>query len=323
MGYKLAGCKVLAANEFVLSARETYRANFPTTHVFEEDVRQLTGAKILATIGMKEGELDILDGSPPCSPFSMAGRRQEGWDKVKNYSDGIHQRSDDLYYEYIRILREVKPKVFLTENVPALTKGAARGYFNDIFIKLRESGYRVKAAILNAKNFEVAQNRERLFIMGVRMDLNKEPVFPKPKPEVMTVGKAFEGLINQEWELKEAFDMPPSCKRWLQATPAGRSASDVHPNGSLFSLVRLKFTEPSPTITNIGTDSRNNRKRAAQCHPTETRYLTISELKRIGSFPDDFKLTGTFCQQWERIARAVPPNLMKNLALSIRQNILF
>lgn len=330
LGYKMAGYRVLMANEFVPAARETYEANFPDTIMLADDIRKLRGAEMLERVGLERGELDTLDGSPPCSSFSMAGSRSKGWGKVKPYSDGIDQRVDDLYFEYIRLLYEIRPKTFLTENVPALTEGVARGYFNEILNGMKAKGYRVQAAIVNASWYGVAQNRKRLFFMGVREDLAEswgvEPSFPEPiyhqERPPRTVGDALSTVDNQLWELKEARDVPPNILEWLRVTPTGSQASKVHPRHSYYSLVRLGLTKPAPTITNISYDSRTNEKRAAQCHPIENRYLTISELKAICSFPPDFILTGNFCQQWERLSRAVPPLLMKAMAGHLKEQIL-
>ena len=119
-GYRLAGGKVLAINEFVPAAQESYAKNYPDTYIFKQDIRELTGDIILEQLGLKKGELDILDGSPPCSSFSTAGLRQKGWGRVKKYSD-LEQRTDDLFFEFARILKELQPKVFVAENVKGLS----------------------------------------------------------------------------------------------------------------------------------------------------------------------------------------------------------
>ena len=124
-GYRMAGGKILAINEFVKEARDTYGSNYPSTHIFDEDIRELTGDMILKQIGMEKGELDILDGSPPCSAFSAQGSREKGWGKEKSYSTDKVQRVDDLFLEYARILKDVQPKVFVAENVKGLTAGNA------------------------------------------------------------------------------------------------------------------------------------------------------------------------------------------------------
>jgi len=114
LGYKMAGFHVVWANEFIPAAQDTYRANHPDTILDPRDIRTVTGADILAAVGMNQGDLDLFDGSPPCASFSTAGKREAGWGKVKAYSD-TKQRTDDLFFEYARLLREIQPKVFVAE----------------------------------------------------------------------------------------------------------------------------------------------------------------------------------------------------------------
>jgi len=142
LGYKMAGFRVLWASEFIPSAQQTYRANHPKTILDTRDIRQVKAEEILDAIGMKPGELDLFDGSPPCASFSTAGSREAGWGKVKKYSDGA-QRTDDLFYEFIRLVRGIQPKVFVAENVSGLVKGTAKGYFLEILAAMKASGYRV------------------------------------------------------------------------------------------------------------------------------------------------------------------------------------
>ncbi len=127
---------------------------------------------------MKAGELDLFDGSPPCASFSTAGKREAGWGKVKDYSD-TKQRTDDLFLEYVRLLRGLQPKVFVAENVSGLVKGVAKGYFLEILAALKASGYRVTCRVLDAQWLGVPQQRQRTIFVGVREDLGLDPVHPK------------------------------------------------------------------------------------------------------------------------------------------------
>lgn len=196
LGYKMAGFKVLYANEFIPEAQKTYRANFPNTYLDTRDIREVKPEEILEITGLKKYELDILDGSPPCASFSTAGAREKHWGEKKKYSDGF-QRVDDLFFEYIRILRGLMPKCFVAENVTGLVKGKAKGYFKIILKELKDSGYRVKAVKINAAYLGVPQKRERIIFLGVRKDLNIEPVAPTP--------------FNYTYSLKEALkDLPAS-----------------------------------------------------------------------------------------------------------------
>ena len=130
-GYRLAGGDILLINEFVESAVETYTANFPDTKVLVDDIKKYTAEDFLNMAGVAKGELDILDGSPPCSAFSVAGKREKGWGKEKSYSDGKKQVAiEDLFYEFIRIAEGIQPKVIVAENVKGITFGEARSKLN-------------------------------------------------------------------------------------------------------------------------------------------------------------------------------------------------
>jgi len=111
LGYKIAGFKALWASEFIPSAAEVYRLNFPGVHLDTRDIRQVQPQEILDTIGLKRGEVDVMEGSPPCASFSTAGKREAGWGKVVKYSE-TKQRVDDLFFEFIRLVEGVQPKVF-------------------------------------------------------------------------------------------------------------------------------------------------------------------------------------------------------------------
>ena len=190
LGFRWAGYRCGWANEFVEPARECYLANFPEVEVDPRDVRSVEAGEILEACGVDVGELDVLEGSPPCQPFSTAGKRQRTWGKVRDYSDGNTQRADDLFFEFARLLRELRPRAFTAENVSGLVKGVARGYFKRIMAELADCGYRVRAKVLDAQWLGVPQRRRRVFIVGVREDLGREPAFPKPLPYRYTVRDA-------------------------------------------------------------------------------------------------------------------------------------
>lgn len=196
-GYRMAGFRMAWANEFVPAARDTYRANAaPHTVLDGRDIRQVTGAELLSAAGLGVGEIDLFDGSPPCASFSTAGKREAGWGTTKKYSD-TQQRSDDLFFEYARLVRECQPRTFVAENVSGLVKGTAKGYFKLILAELRACGYRVGARVLDASWLGVPQARQRLIFVGVREDLGLDPVFPKPMPFQYTVRDALPWVLGQ------------------------------------------------------------------------------------------------------------------------------
>ena len=151
LGYRMANYKVIYANEFVEEAQKTYKVNHPNSFLDTRDIRKVEGNDILNKLGLKRGEIDLFDGSPPCCAFSTAGSREKGWGEQRSYSDNKKQRVDDLFFEYARLIKELQPKVFIAENVSGLVKGKAKGYFKIILKTLKECGYEVKASLLNGK----------------------------------------------------------------------------------------------------------------------------------------------------------------------------
>jgi DNA (cytosine-5)-methyltransferase 1 len=348
-GYRLAGYRVVWANEFVPAAQATYKANAAADCILDtRDIRTVKAEEILAATGLKAGELDLFDGSPPCASFSTAGKREKGWGKVKDYSD-TKQRTDDLFEEYVRILNGLQPKVFVAENVSGLVKGTAKGMFLQILAALKGCGYRVTCRVLDAQWLGVPQQRQRTIFVGVRNDLNLEPVHPLPLPYRYSVrdalpwiGKAIHDTGGQSPERYAAnvdiTDRPSpaitigvnslnSCHFKVEAeTDISRYAigaewDKVKVGGAsekYFSLVKPCPTKPCPTVQ----ASHGETSIAGIVHPIEKRKFTIAELRRICAFPDDFILTGTYAQQWERLGRSVPPVMMSAVAATIRDEIL-
>lgn len=325
LGYEMAGFHVVWANEFIPEAQNTYRANHKG-FLNTQDIRKVTAEQIFKESGLAKGEIDIFDGSPPCSAFSTAGSREKKWGKVKNYSDTA-QRVDDLFFEYTRLLKELQPKTFVAENVSGLVKGSAKGYFKMIFTEMKNCGYQVSARLLNAAYLGVPQRRERLIFVGVRNDLaakyGVKPVHPTPLQNTVSLAEAFEGVQNDPHEEAQLLEIAKKYAwgqvlKKLPLNPAKSIQGSAVMNGSYFNLVRESMFIPCSTIC-----QRNGMNFASgNCHPLYNRKFTIEELKRITSVPDDFILTGNFEQQWERLGRMVPPLMMKAIAETIEKEIL-
>lgn len=196
LGLKMAGWEVRAAIEFIPAAADTYTANFPdATVVYRQDIREIPAAGILADLKLKRGELDLFEGSPPCASFSAAGMRERGWGTVKKYSDS-EQRTDDLFYEWERLLEGLYPRAFVAENVPGMESGAALAdYAHKITRALGEHGYRCSSAVVNAANYGVPQVRRRLIFVGIRNDVKGDWSWPAPTVhEPVTVRTALESV---------------------------------------------------------------------------------------------------------------------------------
>ncbi len=345
LGFEMDGYKVMWASEFIPAAQETYRANHPGVILDTKDIRKVTVEEILKAVGKSQGEIDVLEGSPPCASFSTAGKKEKGWGAVKKYSD-TEQRTDDLFFEFIRILKGLMPKVFVAENVSGLVNGTAKGYFMNILQAMKDAGYVVEAQLLDASWLGVPQKRQRVIFIGVRQDLahaGARPAFPKPFVYRYTVKDAIPGLVKA-WEdtggqfsygdftnepsptvraggkghlfvegvEPEAWLTGPVAAEWGRLLPGEQ-------HEKRFNLVKADPDQPAPTIAAMwGSGSSLN----CVVHPTQRRKFSIAELRRICGFPDDFILTGPFSKQWERLGRSVPPLMMFQVARTIRTEIL-
>lgn len=302
LGYEMAGFRLLWASEFVPAARQTYVLNHPKVAVDARDIREVAAADVLEATGLGVGELDLLDGSPPCASFSTAGKRSKGWGTSKKYSD-VEQRTDDLFLEYVRLIDGLRPKVFVAENVSGLVKGVAKGWFLEILARMKACGYRVEARVLDAQWLGVPQQRQRLIFVGVREDLGVAPRHPTPLTHRYSVREAI-------WDLARAGGYENEDIRRFAIGPEAEKLREGGHSDRYISLQKCSNDAPAFTITARG----GYAGVAGPVHPEGWRKFTIDELKRICGFPDDFRLTGSYGQQWERLGRAVPPVMMATVA---------
>jgi len=303
LGYQLAGGKVRLAVEWDDNAVETYKLNFPDTPIFHGDIKELSVEECCNLANIKPGELDILDGSPPCQGFSTAGRRQ--LTDARNY----------LFQEYARLLTGLQPKVFVMENVSGMVKGKMKLIFAEILQELKGCGYKVKAKLLNAKYYNVPQSRQRIIFIGIRNDLQGEISFPCPNNNIIPVRDVL-------YDCPEGERQPDFSEKRLFANKIKpyKDGSDII-KGTFFNLKRLSWGKPSRSVIKM-VGKHNSKFGGGLIHPKYNRHLTIPELKRIMTFPDDYKFVGKFEQQWGRIGNSVPPLFMKTIAEHIRDKLL-
>lgn len=303
LGYHLAGFKELLAIDFDKHAEQTFKANFPEVPFWNRNIREVDAQEILDFTGLKAGELDVFDGSPPCQGFSTAGKRRMNDDRSQ------------LYKDYVRLVQGLKPKAFVMENVRGLTTGKMKGMLIDMVKELRDSGYQVNARLMDAAHYNTPQTRVRVIFLGVRNDLARPPSYPNPSTKTITLREALEGVDNTGAEVVTYQGKHAHLKGLIRH---GKRMADILPNGHGYGLRRLKWNRPSYTVTK--TVDRN--RYAGLLHPDEDRYLTIPEVKRVCGFPDDFIITGKFEEQWARFGNAVMPPMMKAIASSLRANVL-
>ena len=294
LGYSMAGYRELLAVEWDNNAVETFRLNFPGVPVYHGDIAQLSVDECLSFAEIAPGELDLLDGSPPCQGFSTAGKRI--MDDPRN----------QLFKEFVRLLRGLRPKVFVMENVSGMVKGKMKLVFVDILNELKACGYQVSARLLNAMYFHVPQSRERMIFIGVRDDLGIDPTHPKAE------GRRF-GVA-----------LPESRTADNRATDHEKTVSINHlqrhrAKGNGFGYQELSANNPTPTWPKTMMRSTSAPRYVVggiHWFPSEC------ELKAIGSYPFDFQFIGGYEKQWERIGNSVPPLFMEAIARHIRREIL-
>lgn len=305
-GYMMAGYRDLLAVEWDDNAVETLRLNWPELDIYHGDIAKLTVDEVLQRTGLKPGELDILDGSPPCQGFSTAGKRI--MDDPRN----------QLFKEYVRLLRGLMPKVFVMENVSGMVKGKMKLIFVDILKELKASGYKVSAKLLNAMYFHVPQSRERMIFIGVREDLGIEPSHPKGESKPVTVKNSWQGVTDSSPVMGLGW-LTDYINKWPAGTGLGAVAIKHRPDLGKFGQhgnanKRLSFDKPSNTVSKLFSASK-------LIHPSENRVVSLQELSRVATFPD--------CYRWNdardataRIGNSVPPLFMEAIARHIRQEIL-
>jgi DNA (cytosine-5)-methyltransferase 1 len=304
MGYKLAGYDVLGGVEIDPEMMALYRKNHSPKHSYlmgVEAFNKIPDSELPAELF----ELDILDGSPPCSSFSTAGAREKKWNTKTKFREGqAVQVLDDLFFHFIDTARKLKPKVVVAENVKGLILGNAKGYVKQIFAAFRKAGYDCQLFLLNASRMGVPQRRKRTVFIARRSDLN----LPKIKlefyePEI-SVLQAFRGITTKGKDRSQS----PNLKYYQQCKP-GESFSKYHPKGSLFNYSKLSINSPASTI--VG---------SSHClmHFESMRQLSKDEFFALQTFPQDYavqtdKMAGYIC------GMSVPPFMMQRIADQIER----
>lgn len=303
LGYSMAGYRELLAAEWDDNAAKTFRLNFPDVTFYEGDIANLSVNEALTSSGIAEGELDVLDGSPPCQGFSTAGKRD------------MHDPRSQLFREYIRLLRGLMPRTFVMENVSGMIKGKMKLTFVEILRQLKESGYQVSARLLNTQYFNVPQTRERIIFIGTRNDLNIVPSHPKPAMHPVSVRQALAQIkTDGDCFAPIASGRVPEMMKFCQP---GKSLAASLKIPSFFSWVRAPLDAPCMTVQKSVTFGG-----FSVWHPTENRSLSGRELARIGSWPDSFQFLGNYRDWTARIGNSVPPLFMRAIAHHIRSAIL-
>lgn len=300
MGYKRAGFKVLGNVEIDSKTNNMYIANHHPEYNFCMDLRKFNETNPPEElIG-----IDILDGSPPCTSFSTAGIREEGWGKEKKFREGqVFQTLDDLFFVFLDTVEKLQPKIVVAENVVGMVKGKARGYVNMIIKRFREIGYQVQLFQLNGGGMDVPQARNRLFFIAnrmgydpLRLDFHHTPILFK---EIRSEKGADFGTKSKV--LKSLIEKAIPSDRDLRDT-AQRLTGE---GNKYFTQKIIHDDEVAPTITSSGEFYRF----------FDRRPLSDEDFRNAQSFPQDYNFMGNDVQYV--CGMSVPPNMMANIATEI------
>lgn len=307
MGYKRAGFEVVCANDIDPEMAWHYQKNLKPPHYVLAPIKQLV-ARWPATLPK---EIDLLDGSPPCSTFSTSGLREKAWGQKKHFREGQSaQVLDDLFFDFLDVVDALRPRAVIAENVSGLVKGNAKGYVRMIFERLRAVGYTPQLFLVNAARCGVPQARERVFVVARRGDVARRDLKLDPCRPVVTTAEACADLTITDAEVRETAPAPNDLKWWPKTRP-GESYSDAVQRAGrkdgLWNFVKLHPQRPSATLP-----ASNVIRHWAEC-----RSLTLREWMRLGSFPDDYVVRSAQIGKY-MIGMSVPPKMTEVVASAVR-----
>ena len=308
MGYKLAGFDVLGCNEIDPKMIEAYKTNHKPKYAYLEPIQTF---KLRKDLPKELYNLDILDGSPPCSSFSMAGNREKDWGKEKKFREGqAEQVLDNLFFDFIDLAKELQPKVVVAENVSGLMMGSAKDYVKRIYKEFKEAGYqlRIEPYLLDASKMGVPQRRRRVFFIALRNDLASNfmeqidmfQIAPKLDLEFNEEEIPFKMFDNGNVSNKKMSELQYNI--WTQCS-YGESFSKYHEKGHLFGYSKIHPDKSLPTLTTKG-DSLKHYK-----YPRE---LNLKEWILSSSFPLDYKMIHKYM-----LGMSVPPVMTAQIASRI------
>ena len=299
MGYKLAGFNHLGGVEIDPPIADIYETNHNPKYLFNQDIREFNK---LNNLPDELYNLDLLDGSPPCSTFSMAGSREKAWGQEKQFREGqAVQTLDDLVFEYCNTIIKLQPKVFLLENVKGIIMGNAKAYSRKIVQTMELAGYKVQVFLLNAASMGVPQKRERVFFIGykkelkfkpLKLDFNEKPVLYK-YIEDGSLGNLITGQALKFWKI---------C-------PQGYPLSKIHPKGNYFGSFKISPEVVCNTI--IASES------SPVFHYNHPNNISNNDLCKIGTYPLDYNFK-TIKPKY-LIGMSVPPIMTAQIANQINK----
>lgn len=308
MGYKLAGFKHLGGVEIDKEIASNYSLNHSPRYLFNEDIREFNKRTDLPE---ELFNLDILDGSPPCSTFSMSGDREKAWGKKKQFREGqAMQTLDDLVFVYCDTIIKLKPKVFILENVKGIIQGNAKSYSKRIVQKMEEAGYCVQVFMLNGATMGVPQKRERVFFIGYQRELKFGKLMLNFNEKPVVLGK-----IRDNIELKYRSKIGEGMKPYFKNTKEGNTVATAHPKGHYFNFFKLSEKQVCPTFK---AGSIKELFWSNGYGFSEPEMLKLSTFPRDYIYPDKNREGGNNKLSF-MVGMSVPPVMIAQIAYQIRK----
>lgn len=300
MGYKRAGFEVLGCVEIDPAINAMYRANLNPKYNFLMDLREFNK---LEEIPDELIGVDILDGSPPCTTFSSAGKREETWGKEKVFREGqAKQTLDDLFFVFLDTVEKLKPKVVIAENVVGLVKGKAKGYVHEIVNRFRELGYAVQIFSLNAAHMDVPQARHRVFFVASRD--KRQPLQLNFRHDVIPFGaiRTESGVpMGEGTVLRNLAEAAKEGETNLSEV-AKRIAGEKN---KYFTTYINWDKDVAVTITSSARHVRGY----------DRQFMSDEDIRRAQTFPEDYDFCGNDVMYV--CGMSVPPNMMANIATEV------
>ena len=310
LGFEKQGFTNLFAIEFDKDAAKTYRRNFPNNYLIERDIKKVSNQEILDIV--KDIEVDLIIGGPPCQGFSIAGNIGRKF---------IDDDRNLLFKEFVRVVKLVRPKFFVMENVARMATHKKGDTIKEICEEFEKAGYYVDYKVLNSVKFNVPQNRRRIFVVGT---LGYDFQFPEGNENKVSVKDAIgdlpallsgeKSLIPNHFAMNHSKQM---LKKMSYVTDGGNRneiPEELRPkSGDARKYIKFDSSQPSVTVTG---DMRKI------FHYEQNRALTSRELARLQTFPDTFIFEGTSISVQQQIGNAVPPNLSEGVAKNVRKSLI-
>ena len=284
MGYKLAGFDVIGCNEIDPRMMKAYKANHTPKYSFLEPIQTF---KDRTDLPKELYTLDILDGSPPCSSFSMAGAREDDWGKEKKFREGqADQVLDTLFFDFIYLAKKLQPKIVIAENVKGLLLGEAKSYVNKILIEFDKAGYYVRYDLLDALKMGIPQRRERVFFSAIRKDLYKgqfDDMF-ETEPSLKLLFNEKEIKFKEVMTNKERKPINKSITDAYEYCIANKTADFAQYYEKIEG--KRKYFNTRLIFKNSVCDTIKGD--CTHVIEGEAAYINVDELLACGSFPTDY-----------------------------------